>query len=719
MECTLISIRWASILYIVLISVLFSPTSFSADRKAASISKIQSTSREELRVRSFLSTADTCFVSQNDEIVMIVQGWVTGAELYKSLMDPAASCGLAYPFTVVEINMPMSFSGPTTLTISVDIESLDTTSYPGCPIPGEMLALSQDWNLTVPSAGVYNIWIPLDTPIVVNGPFYAGFFIGNIIDPAVNPGLLIDSKPVSCASFNIWDEAVGWVDLTSNGFFDFPGRLAMEVSGIPGGQPGGGSAPMAAILTPVSGNILFGSTEIWVHDSSNSKTADHAFFEYSISGSPFVEIGLDFDGYSPLRDGLSVTSSGSGFGLNWNFSGLSEGVYTIRATLIDSSGQSSSSTTTVALEPTPPTPTIFSPQNGSKFCQPLTLLMNSLDENLSFIQVEEHDALPIYSAGLIPVSQFTAGDSNGNPSDGNSISSGEFGNYYSGPVTAAMALKLWESRGVAAGALLLSVQELSEQLAVDFRTRENFGTYDEFLYSGLNNYINEHGNILELNMLRHPRYLNLRDWVEEQQRAVLLGLSGPTGIWVAIDGFGGWQGQDGNYDIKIANPMSGSIEQLPFRDNGTYSELFFNSQWHRVDIMISISPVSWQIDRKLLGIDLNGDDGWSVSWSPTGLQEDEFYYFRAQGTDATSYKDASTVLLQYQCSSIFIDGDYDDDGTANVGDLILLTNYITTGGSAPVGGGLRADANCDNFVNIADVVFYINFLFGSTSNPCY
>ena len=64
-------------------------------------------------------------------------------------------------------------------------------------------------------------------------------------------------------------------------------------------------------------------------------------------------------------------------------------------------------------------------------------------------------------------------------------------------------------------------------------------------------------------------------------------------------------------------------------------------------------------------------------------------------------------------------GDFNNDGAADLGDLFLLTDFITRGGPPPAGGGARADANCDNYVNVTDVVYFMNYLFGNVGAPCY
>ena len=59
---------------------------------------------------------------------------------------------------------------------------------------------------------------------------------------------------------------------------------------------------------------------------------------------------------------------------------------------------------------------------------------------------------------------------------------------------------------------------------------------------------------------------------------------------------------------------------------------------------------------------------------------------------------------------LFGRGDCNTDGTIDIADVVYLINYLFIGGSAPdpleVG-----DTNCDGVVNIADVVYLINYLF--------
>ena len=189
---------------------------------------------------------------------------------------------------------------------------------------------------------------------------------------------------------------------------------------------------------------------------------------------------------------------------------------------------------------------------------------------------------------------------------------------------------------------------------------------------------------------------------------------------MTVNGFQGWTEPDGSHAVAVANPVSGTIQYLPMRDNPSYSEVSVYGIWHRVDIMISVTAKYWVgAPATPLGADFNGADGWSFNLLASGMEEDSLYYIRATGRDATLYRGSSTVLVRNSCSGIYSQGDFDNDGAADISDLFLLINHITMGGSPPVGGAARADANCDNYVNITDVVFFMNYLFGMASSPCY
>ena len=706
---------------VVLTILLIASTALAQSKQQARVIPISETARKNLVPLTRLATADTCLSSPVDTITHLISGWVIGNELYKNYIDPGAS-GCSYPYTITAINMPMYFTSGASFPVSVDIESVDSLSIPGCNVPGEMIALSSDWDIDIPAeGGFYDIWIPLDSPITVSGPVFAGFFIGGLIDASTGVAVVVDSTHLEqCVSFNIWDPEIGFIDLLNNDIWNFPGVLVLYVSGY-SSEVSNEPAPMVSFVNPTNGSVLFGTTELWAMDHSGSGIIEYVSFEYS-DGGPWVEIASDFDGTRPLRDGVSSTYLGGGFSSSWNLSGIAEGNYNLRATMVDTLGRSSQDQITVYLEPTPPVPRIVSPNEFVDFCSPLKLIMNCTDENISSVQVEWQASDDNYSAGMTTLFQNTLGDSNGNPLDGNRASAGEFGDYYNAPVAAAIAARLWFDRGytnvMKDGLEFLSTELLVENLASSFMTRENEGTFDEELFYGLRQYFTAHGDDLIFEYKRNPDYFTLRKWVEGDQRAVIISLNGTVGCWLAVDGFKGWPA-DGTATLSVSVPMTGTMMDVQFRSSFGLSEVLFDGNWYLVDITISMLAKNWAVERNVVGIDFMASDGWSLTWIPSDLTEDAKYFFRAWTQDASGYEGTSSTILQYNCSQVFVAGDYNADGAVDVADLTRLIDFITMAGSPPEGGAGRADANCDNLINPADIIYFMNYLYGNNDDPCY
>ncbi len=701
--------------------VLLAGTSsaFSGSRSTARVVPVDSDVRQSIRVKTDLSAAAACTTGSVSQLFWYIEQWVTGNELYKAYIDPSLGCPNPYPFTINEINMPMHFRKAVTLIVSVDVEDVDNTN-PSCKVPGVMLALSSDYQLSIPASGGYDIWIPLDSPLVVNGPFYAGFFLGTTLDTLVNAAIYTDTTKILCRSWNIWDTAVGFVDLANNSFYNFPGRLAMEVNGIAGGgqsQP----APQIALLAPVAGGQLQGSATLWAAETSGSTIIDYVTFEYA-NGGTYTEFARDYDGGSPLRDGVNSASPGNGFSVNWDFSTLPEGTYSIRATVYDTLGRSAASTVSTYLEPTPPLPRITSPLSGGDICPPQGILMQCPDANMQYIQVHRNSAAVTYSCGLTALSQQSLGDANGNAGDGNYVSNGEFGDYYSGPAAAAILAKLWYDRGyqniMKTGTTLHTIANVAETLATHFRTRLNEGTRDELLYAGLRSYASTRGDEFNFDFQRSPSYWSLRTWVEDERRGVLLGLSGSPGTYVAVNGFSGWMQVDSSFTVSVSDPITGTIHDAVCRYLLGSWQLQVSSVWHPIDIMISMVAKTLTVPRQLVNTDLSSDDGWAVNIPAAGMVENNLYFLRATGRDSSGFGGTSAILTRYSCAGSYVAGDYNSDGSTDLADLFVLIDFIGGTGYAPDGGVRRADANCDNYVNVADIVYYMNYLFGIATTPC-
>ena len=844
--------------------LILSLTLEASERGKAVPRKLKSVSMKTLRPSTTLATADTCAVYSFGDPYWAIDQWLVGDEIYKAYIDPTQTCSNPYPFSVTEVHMYILFNGATPLTYGGDVESIDH-SNPSCPLPDTLLGISDTYQDEVPSADIYDVWIDFDPPVVVNGPFFAGFYIGADLDPDAGASIVTDSIPELCNSYNVWDDSIGWVDLVSNDYYDFPGRLCIYAVGYTGGSttqppvaqfsasstqicsggavgftnlstggitsvawnfgdggtstalspahvyatagsytvtltatgPGGsdtetkanyitvsgsptaafigtplnGSAPLTVTFTNQStqgtswvwgfgdggssieqhpthqytvagtytvtlvasnscgnnvatrenyvvvsgssspapqltwlshqsGDTILGNADLWVAETSGSPIIEYVQFDYSTGGS-WLNIAADFDGSLSLRNGAAQYNPGTGFSVPWATSGRTEGTYQLRATAYDTLGRSGSATVSVYLEPTPPTPSIISPDPGDPFCNELAMAMTIPDENATYLEIYRRSAKWDYSAG---VTTMTSSGVN------------------CGPAAAALAAKVWADRGYAvmqAGSSTLTLSQLTDSLARRAAVSAHGGSVDELLFSAIRSYFHDHGDLLDIDYGRYPSYYGLRDWLEEQQRTVILGVSGAHTLWLAVDGFFGWPDAGQNWVVSLVNPLTGSNSDLEMRDNGVKRQIQYSGSWHDVDIMISMVARGWGVSRQLMGGDFNGADGWSYRWTPSGLSEDSLYFFRAVGHDAGGLSGASSVLLQYSCSSAYMAGDYNNDHFANILDLVYLADFLTAGGSAPVGGVGRADANGDGYVNIADVIYYMNYLFSSGSAPAH
>ncbi len=710
------------IMTLISIALILAVTSVSAaTSKTGKVRKLSSSSLKTLRVTTALSAVDTCFVRHDSGLYWRIDGWLIGNELYKSYLDPSQSCNLPYPFKIYEIIMPMAFDSATPLIVSVDVEAADFT-VANCPVPGNLLAISAQYQYNVPGPGLYDVWVPLDSPITVNGPFFAGFYIGNTFTAAANPGVVTDNFPVSCVSYNIWDTTIGFVDLKNNAYYNFPGRLVLYAVGVTGGGSGVQPPPALTLISPDPVDTLFGFTTLWAWENSGSTSIDFVVFETKPSGGSYTEIGRDFDGRKTLRDGVNNATSSDGFSYFWDFSTRPEGYYTVRATATDAALRTSADSATVYLEPTPPVPDIISPASSEDFCTNIQILMSLFDENFSRIDGYAKEADTLFKLNLMQLNQASYGDANGNPLDGNRFVNDEFGDHYSGPVAATQAIRVWYDRGyrqfMRQGTSDIPINIFVEMMATIFDTRVNRGTYDENLIQGLHQHLDPFG-LTTIDFYRGPDYVALRTWLEDEQRSVILGLSNNPGMWVAVDGFSGWSNANDEFIVRIANPATGTVEPCLMRRTFSGSEIQISGTWRSVDIMISILVKNWNVSRQLIGTDNNGSNGWSIAWTPSGMNDQSPVFFRAIGYDATSLSGSSAILMSYDCANFFVKGDYNGDVQLTLQDLVYLVDFVLNGGPPPAGGVGRADANCDNNINVTDVVYFMNFMFGSAGSPCY
>ena len=81
-----------------------------------------------------------------------------------------------------------------------------------------------------------------------------------------------------------------------------------------------------------------------------------------------------------------------------------------------------------------------------------------------------------------------------------------------------------------------------------------------------------------------------------------------------------------------------------------------------------------------------------------------------------SGSDNYTVEAGYVHASFVMRGDANADGAIDVADVMYLINYLFIGGSGPC--PMEAgDASCDGFIDVADIMYLTNYLFVGGSPP--
>ena len=105
----------------------------------------------------------------------------------------------------------------------------------------------------------------------------------------------------------------------------------------------------------------------------------------------------------------------------------------------------------------------------------------------------------------------------------------------------------------------------------------------------------------------------------------------------------------------------------------------------------------------------------STSYVFTDKPEGDYYY-RIRARDAQNQLSAYSLLSKTSAIHMYVEGDANGDGIANVADGVYIINYVFKGGPAPE-PLTAADANCDGSANVADAVYLINYIFNGGPAP--
>jgi hypothetical protein len=104
--------------------------------------------------------------------------------------------------------------------------------------------------------------------------------------------------------------------------------------------------------------------------------------------------------------------------------------------------------------------------------------------------------------------------------------------------------------------------------------------------------------------------------------------------------------------------------------------------------------------------------GWIFAL-PTGSIAPNYH-----GCVNSSYEDPDCPAICFPVvEKDFVCGDANGDGAVNVADLVWIINYVFTGGP-PSDPDLAADASCNGRVNIGDAGYLMDYIFLGGDQPC-
>jgi hypothetical protein len=100
---------------------------------------------------------------------------------------------------------------------------------------------------------------------------------------------------------------------------------------------------------------------------------------------------------------------------------------------------------------------------------------------------------------------------------------------------------------------------------------------------------------------------------------------------------------------------------------------------------------------------------WHIVDIPAGV-----YFLRAVAKNSSGIPDSIPPTIMVW---VYISGDANGDGIVEIADVVYLINYLFISGPAPkpLAAG---DVNCDGIINASDVVYLINYLFIGGPPPC-
>jgi hypothetical protein len=163
----------------------------------------------------------TCQVGNLNPAAWAINNFVYPPEEYKLAFDPLATCS-ACPigFKVNTNHALLQTAGACQLTVWMDVEEA-IYPEPGCAAPGPVLCTSLVYNANIPSAGLWNVGLPITCDCFDMGRKY--LLSVHFQSTTCTPALITDAGPGELC-YNWKNYGTGWYDLVE-AFPDWPGQL--------------------------------------------------------------------------------------------------------------------------------------------------------------------------------------------------------------------------------------------------------------------------------------------------------------------------------------------------------------------------------------------------------------------------------------------------------------------------------------------------------------
>jgi hypothetical protein len=122
----------------------------------------------------------------------------------------------------------------------------------------------------------------------------------------------------------------------------------------------------------------------------------------------------------------------------------------------------------------------------------------------------------------------------------------------------------------------------------------------------------------------------------------------------------------------------------------------------KIDFLVSDQATPGSV----ISVEFQNDPYWQLYWG----------HYNAYTHDGSDFIQPATVSGWISVSTNIFRGDVTRDGVIDIADVVYLLNYLFFGGPAPNPLAL-GDTNCDGVVDIADVVFLLNYMFVNGPPP--